>query len=198
MSLLTAHTLTHASPRMVSLGIAAARPALTASYSLVSRRSLSFFSVSSQAAAANQPRDPPPSLQLHQQRLQQAAAAPNSAPGVQMPPELLHARAPQPIRDDFVTDEPMTTAQLEALEIYPNAHRVPADFADKVALATVRLLRKPTDLFFKKKYVHRAVMLETVAAVPGMVGAMLRHLHSLRGLRHDGGWISHLLHEAEN
>ncbi|KAJ1972767.1 inducible alternative oxidase 2 [Dimargaris verticillata] len=199
MSLLTAHTLAHATPRVASLGIATARPALLGSYCLVSRRSLSFFSASQQATAANQPRDPPPSLQLHQQRLQQAAAAaPHNAPGVQMPPELQHARVPQPIRDDFVTNGPMTTAQLEALEIYPNAHRVPTDFADKVALATVKLLRTPTDLFFKKKYVHRAVMLETVAAVPGMVGAMLRHLRSLRGLRHDGGWISHLLHEAEN
>lgn len=41
-------------------------------------------------------------------------------------------------------------------------------------------------------------MLETVAAVPGMVAGMLRHLTSLRTMRHDGGWIHHLLHEAEN
>ncbi|RUP42897.1 alternative oxidase-domain-containing protein [Jimgerdemannia flammicorona] len=31
-----------------------------------------------------------------------------------------------------------------------------------------------------------------------MVGGMLRHLRSLRNVRHDGGWIIHLLHEAEN
>jgi ubiquinol oxidase len=37
-----------------------------------------------------------------------------------------------------------------------------------------------------------------VAAVPGMVGATIRHLRSLRKLQHDGGWIDHLLHEAEN
>lgn len=40
--------------------------------------------------------------------------------------------------------------------------------------------------------------LETVAAVPGMVAGMLRHLTSLRKMTHDGGWIHHLLHEAEN
>lgn len=36
------------------------------------------------------------------------------------------------------------------------------------------------------------------APVPGMVGAMQRHLRSLRKMTHDGGFISHLLHEAEN
>lgn len=37
-----------------------------------------------------------------------------------------------------------------------------------------------------------------MAAVPGMVAGMLRHLRSLRLVKHDGGWIHHLLHEAEN
>jgi ubiquinol oxidase len=41
-------------------------------------------------------------------------------------------------------------------------------------------------------------MLETIAGVPGMVAGMCRHLTSLRAMRHDGGWIHHLLHEAEN
>lgn len=41
-------------------------------------------------------------------------------------------------------------------------------------------------------------MLETVAAVPGMVGTTLQHLKSLRRLQDDGGWIRALLAEAEN
>ena len=41
-------------------------------------------------------------------------------------------------------------------------------------------------------------MLETVAAVPGMVGATLQHLKSLRRMQNDGGWIHTLLAEAEN
>lgn len=41
-------------------------------------------------------------------------------------------------------------------------------------------------------------MLETVAAVPGMVGGMLLHLKSLRKFQHSGGWIKALLEEAEN
>jgi Alternative oxidase len=33
----------------------------------------------------------------------------------------------------------------------------------------------------------RIVFLETVAGVPGMVGGMIRHLHSLRLMRRDNG-----------
>lgn len=31
-----------------------------------------------------------------------------------------------------------------------------------------------------------------------MVGGMLRHMHSLRGMKRDNGWIHTLLEEAEN
>ncbi|WAR04843.1 AOX-like protein [Mya arenaria] len=44
----------------------------------------------------------------------------------------------------------------------------------------------------------RIIFLETVAGVPGMVAAMTRHLHSLRRLQRDFGWIHTLLEEAEN
>ncbi|GLJ26676.1 hypothetical protein SUGI_0519160 [Cryptomeria japonica] len=42
------------------------------------------------------------------------------------------------------------------------------------------------------------MMLETVAAVPGMVGGMLLHSKSLRRFEHSGGWIKALIEEAEN
>jgi len=42
------------------------------------------------------------------------------------------------------------------------------------------------------------MMLETVAAVPGMVGGMLLHLRSLRKFQQSGGWIKALMEEAEN
>lgn len=55
------------------------------------------------------------------------------------------------------------------------------------------------DTFFRKRYGHRAVVLETVAAVPGMVGGMWTHLKSLRKLRPGyGPMIRTLLAEAEN
>ncbi|KAH7434433.1 hypothetical protein KP509_06G017600 [Ceratopteris richardii] len=69
---------------------------------------------------------------------------------------------------------------------------------DKIAFWTVKALRAPTDIFFQKRYGCRAMMLETVAAVPGMVGGMLLHLKSLRKFEHSGGWIRALLEEAEN
>lgn len=50
----------------------------------------------------------------------------------------------------------------------------------------------------QRRYGCRAMMLETVAAVPGMVGGMLLHLKSLRKLQQSGGWIKALLEEAEN
>ncbi|MBY0568818.1 MAG: alternative oxidase [Hyphomonadaceae bacterium] len=61
-----------------------------------------------------------------------------------------------------------------------------------------RFLRLFADAFFRKRYGHRAVVLETVAAVPGMVGGMLNHLKSLRRMQDDRGWIKTLLDEAEN
>jgi Alternative oxidase len=44
----------------------------------------------------------------------------------------------------------------------------------------------------------RFIFLETVAAIPGMVGGAVRHLHSLRLMKRDNGWIHTLLEEAEN
>ena len=77
-------------------------------------------------------------------------------------------------------------------------HHKPENISDRVALAFTKLLRFIADTFFKKKYGHRAVVLETVAAVPGMVGGMLIHLKSLRRIKEDKGWIKTLLDEAEN
>jgi ubiquinol oxidase len=76
-------------------------------------------------------------------------------------------------------------------------HR-PRTFSDRVAFSFTRILRFLADTFFAKRYGHRAVVLETIAAVPGMVGATLQHLKSLRHMRGDGGWIHTLLEEAEN
>ena len=78
------------------------------------------------------------------------------------------------------------------------AHRVPQDLSDRIALGIVKVLRFFADLFFARRYGHRAVVLETVAAVPGMVGGLLQHLKSLRQIRDDRGWVRELLDEAEN
>lgn len=77
-------------------------------------------------------------------------------------------------------------------------HRAPRDLADRVALGITRLLRRAADTFFAGRYAHRAVVIETVAAVPGMVGATLQHLKALRRMREENGWIQALLDEAAN
>ena len=77
-------------------------------------------------------------------------------------------------------------------------HHKPQNLSDRVALTFTKFLRLLADTFFKKKYGHRAVVLETVAAVPGMVAGMLLHLRSLRKMQDDRGWIKILLDEAEN
>ena len=77
-------------------------------------------------------------------------------------------------------------------------HYKPENMSDRVALTFTKFLRFVADIFFKKKYGHRAVVLETVAAVPGMVAGMLIHLKSLRKIEDDKGWIRTLLEEAEN
>jgi ubiquinol oxidase len=78
------------------------------------------------------------------------------------------------------------------------ARRAPENLRDRIALSMVRFMRVFADLFFRKRYGHRAVVLETVAAVPGMVGGLLQHLKALRHIRDDQGWIRELLDEAEN
>ena len=77
-------------------------------------------------------------------------------------------------------------------------HYKPQNKSDRIALTFTKFLRFIADTFFKKKYGHRAVVLETVAAVPGMVAGMLMHLKSLRKMEDDKGWIKVLLEEAEN
>jgi ubiquinol oxidase len=70
--------------------------------------------------------------------------------------------------------------------------------SDYFALLCTKFLRVFADTFFAGRYGHRAVVLETVAGVPGMVGGTLQHLKSLRRIENDQGWIKTLLDEAEN
>lgn len=77
-------------------------------------------------------------------------------------------------------------------------HVPPTDLSDRFAFALTKSLRFLADVFFARRYGHRAVVLETVAAVPGMVAGTLQNLRSLRRLEGDRGWIRTLLEEAEN
>ncbi len=68
-----------------------------------------------------------------------------------------------------------------------------------IAKSMTRFFRLIADTFFAKRYGHRAVVLETVAGVPGMVAGMLLHFTSLRKMKTGyGATIRELLAEAEN
>lgn len=109
------------------------------------------------------------------------------------------------------TDEQMNSVRV--------AHREAKDTGDRIALTMVRILRwgldlatgyrhqdptmratdgKPQFAMTERKYLIRNVFLESVAGVPGMVGGMLRHLHSMRRMKRDNGWIETLLEESYN
>ncbi len=103
--------------------------------------------------------------------------------------------------DDSPTPGDGGTSQGDAtLSPPPRAapHYAPQNFGDRIAFGFVKLLRFFADAFFARRYGHRAVVLETVAAVPGMVAGSLQHLRALRRMESDQGWIRTLLDEAEN
>lgn len=93
---------------------------------------------------------------------------------------------------------PDRQALEEERQAEPAIHHAPHGFSDRFALGFTKLLRFSADTFFAKRYGHRAIVLETVAAVPGMVGATIQHLTCLRRMKDDDGWIRTLMEEAEN
>lgn len=107
-----------------------------------------------------------------------------------------------------------TEAQMKEIKI---AHRKTRNWSDYTALSAVRLVRWCFDRVMgykhpspaqqqqvgpyemtEEKWLTRFIFLESIAGVPGMVAGMVRHLHSLRLLRSDKGWIATLLEESQN
>lgn len=73
------------------------------------------------------------------------------------------------------------------------------NIGDTFAKSQTKFFRFFADTFFAKRYGHRAVVLETIAGVPGMVAGMWIHLKSLRQMKTGfGPQIRELLAEAEN
>lgn len=98
---------------------------------------------------------------------------------------------------------PYTPEELESVQA---THEVPVSRWDQAAFTGVKLVRFFFDIgsgyafgkITEKKLLRRIIFLETVAGIPGIVAASLRHLKSLRRIQHDMGWIQTLLDEAEN
>ena len=73
------------------------------------------------------------------------------------------------------------------------------NISDTFALSMTKFFRIIADTFFAKRYGHRAVVLETVAGVPGMVAGVWMHFKSLRAMKAGyGEQIREMLAEAEN
>ncbi|CCM03525.1 uncharacterized protein FIBRA_05659 [Fibroporia radiculosa] len=126
-------------------------------------------------------------------------------------------------KGDWVLFHPVyTQEELKSVDVL---HREAKSVSDKIAWTFVRLLRwgfdlasgyrhKPLPPNYKnmslealrkggyimneKQWLRRILFLESIAGVPGMVAATLRHLKSLRVMKRDSGWIHTLLEEAEN
>ena len=70
---------------------------------------------------------------------------------------------------------------------------------NSLAMAMTKFFRFIADAFFVDRSGHRAVVLETVAGVPGMVAGVLMHFKSLRSMKTGyGASIREMLAEAEN
>jgi hypothetical protein len=93
----------------------------------------------------------------------------------------------------------------EALDI-KLTHVEPSSALDKLAFNAVKVVRALFDAATGWKNDHitpanilnRVIFLETIAAVPGMVAAIVRHFRSLRRMERDGGLMNLFLEEANN
>jgi hypothetical protein len=85
-------------------------------------------------------------------------------------------------------------------------HTEPQGFRDRLALNAVKAVRYVFDKATGWNYgtitpdmiLNRVIYLETIAAVPGMVAAIVRHFRSLRTMQRDGGMLQMFLDEANN
>jgi len=85
-------------------------------------------------------------------------------------------------------------------------HVEPQNSMDNIALTAVKVTRIMFDTatgwdngsITKEKILNRTIFLETVAAIPGMVAAIIRHFRSLRNMERDGGMLNMFLEEANN
>lgn len=93
---------------------------------------------------------------------------------------------------------------MKDLEKIQVTHKPTEGIRDKTARATVKFCRSFFDQVLlrgfdarkcddERTWLNRVIFLESIAGIPGMVGAMQRHMRSLRTLERDHGWIHHLL-----
>ncbi|KAF7683592.1 Ubiquinol oxidase [Astathelohania contejeani] len=102
------------------------------------------------------------------------------------------------IKRFFPQKEKLTLEKLAKIDYRNGYHFKPQTTGDAISHRLVKFLRSFADFYFQKDYLRRVIVLETVAAIPGLVGGMFRHLYSLRNMVDNGETIKALLEEAEN
>ena len=153
------------------------------------------------------------SLPLPRISLSQRSQGQKSPGSIQCKSKAPSFSKPRNISADSTSCHRFSGKEMEHIEI---AHRPTNTLSDSVALNAVRFLRFCMDKatryrhplesdgndpvlaekgkMTESKWLVRFIFLESVAGVPGMVGGMLRHLHSLRRLKRDNGWVRSRLH----
>lgn len=76
------------------------------------------------------------------------------------------------MREEFLGNYRLTTEKPESIDFGEGKHYLPKTMGDRIAFKTVNFLRTITDTYFCKDHYMRAVMMETTAAVLGMLGAI--------------------------
>lgn len=104
--------------------------------------------------------------------------------------------SPLPVRKEFT--KPITLTELKNINYEKGKHKIPTKVSDYIAESLVKFFRSFADLYFQKRYIDRVIIIETVAAIPGIVGGLYQHLFSLRNCVDSGEKIQQLLREAEN
>ncbi|KAL1894939.1 inducible alternative oxidase 2 [Sporothrix stenoceras] len=150
-----------------------------------------------------------------------SAAAPFSTTTAARMRDVFPARETEHIRQTPAAWPHHGYTEAEMLAVVPG-HRAPETIGDRIAWRLMRICRwgmdtatgmsrdqksdkkNPTTAIASEQplteaqWMTRFIFLESIAGVPGMVAGMLRHLHSIRRLKRDNGWIESLLEESYN
>ena len=95
------------------------------------------------------------------------------------------------------TDSHSAAPMLDIDKTDLHRHYTPRTLSDRIAYGLVGAVRGIARTFARGRYRHTAIVMETIAAVPGMVAATQLHLRCLRRMVDDRGWIRALMSEAE-
>ena len=84
------------------------------------------------------------------------------------------------------------------ISLTDRSHHKPVKLLDYIALGLCKLFRWGADIVFRQRHDRRALVIETIATIPGVVAGLFIHLKCIRKQWGDLGRIQALHSEAEN